>query len=185
MPRFMCVGNKPHPVGNERHTICCGLTSISWRDQTVEGKYCPQQLGKKEYNKSRKTVSLMLRMCRHIFGSGKAIALDSGFVFAKGIIELESKGVYEADMIKKWNYRPKGVPGELIANHFEDKEFHNVVMIEVRIEGNKLFKIFCMKEPNYAMKIMVSWRTLDKLEGTTTRIYFIDISGTNETKQLK
>ena len=25
---FMCIGSKPHPLGNERHTICCGLTSI-------------------------------------------------------------------------------------------------------------------------------------------------------------
>ena len=27
-PVFMCVGCKPHPFGNQRHDICCGLTSI-------------------------------------------------------------------------------------------------------------------------------------------------------------
>ena len=27
-PGFMCVGRKPQPFGNERHTICCALTSI-------------------------------------------------------------------------------------------------------------------------------------------------------------
>ena len=26
--RFMCIGRKTHPLGNERHTIFCGLTSI-------------------------------------------------------------------------------------------------------------------------------------------------------------
>ena len=25
-PSFMCVGHKPYPFVNERHTICCGLT---------------------------------------------------------------------------------------------------------------------------------------------------------------
>ena len=27
-PGFMCVGRKHHPIGNERHTVGCGLTSI-------------------------------------------------------------------------------------------------------------------------------------------------------------
>ena len=47
----MCVGRKPHPFGNLRHTVCCGLTSIIWRAQIVEDKYHPQQLGHKDYNK--------------------------------------------------------------------------------------------------------------------------------------
>ena len=41
-----------------------------------------------------------------------------------------------------------------------------------------------MKEPDYAMKIMVSWMTLDELEGARKRRYFIDISGTKETKKF-
>ena len=47
-PGFMCVGRKPHPFGNERHTICCALASILWRAQIVEGKYSPTELGKKK-----------------------------------------------------------------------------------------------------------------------------------------
>ena len=38
-------------------------------------------------------------------------------------------------------------------------------MIEVRTEDNNLFKIFCMKDPDYVRKIMASWMPLDKLEG--------------------
>ena len=34
-PVFICVGRKPHPFGNESHTICCGLMYILWRDQIV------------------------------------------------------------------------------------------------------------------------------------------------------
>ena len=37
-PGFICVGGKPHPFGNEWHTICCALISILWRAQIVEGK---------------------------------------------------------------------------------------------------------------------------------------------------
>ena len=41
-----------------------------------------------------------------------------------------------------------------------------------------------MKEPDYVMKIMASWMTLGELDGTRTRIYFIDSSGKKETKQF-
>ena len=67
-PRFMFVGCKPHPFGNEIQTIFCGLTSIFGRAHIVEGKYIPQQLYQNEYNELGKTVSLMLRICRPIFG---------------------------------------------------------------------------------------------------------------------
>ena len=49
-PGFMFIGRKPHPFGNESHTICCCLTSIFWRDHIVEVKYRPGPLGQKEYN---------------------------------------------------------------------------------------------------------------------------------------
>ena len=103
-PGFMYVGCKPHPFGNKRYMICCGLMSILWRYQITEGKYRFQQLGQKEYNKLRKALSLMLRMCRHIFVSGKAVVFDSGFCVDKGLTDLKPKGVYAAYLIKKWHY---------------------------------------------------------------------------------
>ena len=36
-PGFMCVGRKPHPFGNERHTINFAFTSILFRALIVEG----------------------------------------------------------------------------------------------------------------------------------------------------
>ena len=45
VPVFMCVGRKPHHFGNERQTICCGLTSILWRYQIAEGKDRPRLPG--------------------------------------------------------------------------------------------------------------------------------------------
>ena len=57
-------------------------------------------------------------MCRPIFGSSNDVALDSGFCVSKVITEFGAKGVYLLDLIKKWCYLPKGVPGGLIDTHF-------------------------------------------------------------------
>ena len=171
-PGFMYVGRKPHPFGNERHTICCGVTSILWRAQIVEGKDRPPQLGPKEGAELGATVGLMLRMCQPIFGTGKAVVLDSGFCVAKGIVALEAKGVFAGALIKKRRYWPKGVPGALIDEHFENMEVGDVDMVMAATEEGKPFKIFCFKEPDYVMKIMASWMTLDELEGANTkRVY--------------
>ena len=74
-------------------------------------------------------VSLMLRMCRHVYGSGKAIFLDSEFFVAKVITELKAKGVYVEALIKKCFYWPKGVHRDLIDTHSEDKAVGGVGMI--------------------------------------------------------
>ena len=126
----------------------------------------------------------MLRICRHIFVSGKAVVLHSELFVAKGIIELKDKGLYAEAIIKRQFYCPKVVPGGIIDTYFEYKEVSYVVMIEARTEDNKLFKIFCMKEPDCVMKIMASWMAIDELEGARTRKYFIDISSTKERKQF-
>ena len=41
VPSFMCIGNKPHNFGNERHTIGFGLTYILSLSQIGEDKYFP------------------------------------------------------------------------------------------------------------------------------------------------
>ncbi|KAL7472268.1 hypothetical protein ACHAXS_012601 [Conticribra weissflogii] len=44
-PGFMCVPQKPHPFGNEYHTICDGNQgrAILWRAEMVEGKDRPKK----------------------------------------------------------------------------------------------------------------------------------------------
>ena len=69
-------------------TLYYYLTSIFWRAHIVEVKYLPQKVGQKEYNELGKVLSLMLRMCKPIFGSGEAVVLDSGFCVTKGITDL-------------------------------------------------------------------------------------------------
>ena len=119
-PGFMCVGLKPYHFGNEQHNLFVDKHIFLWRYHIVEGKALPGPLGQKEYYELRETVSLILRMCRPIFGSGEAVVLDSGFCVAKGITEIEAKGIYMEDLIKKRRYWPKGLPGDLIDAYFED-----------------------------------------------------------------
>ena len=133
-PGFMCVGRKPHPFGNDCHTICCALTSILWRAQIVEGKSRSTQLGKKKWEDLGKTVGLMLRMFEPIFSTGKCVVLDSGFCVPKGITSLLEFGVYNAALIKKRKYWPKRVPGDAIDQYFADKDFTYVDILEAITE---------------------------------------------------
>jgi Transposase IS4 len=99
-PGFMVVGRKPHPFGNERHTICCADSTIMWHAEIVEGKDRPSQLGVKEFNNlGGPTVGLMVRMTKPIHHTGKVVVMDSGFCVAKGIVEMEKKGVYGQALI--------------------------------------------------------------------------------------
>ena len=63
-------------------------------------------------------LSVMLRMCRPIFLSGKVVVLYSELFVSKVITEFESKCVYVAALIKKRCYWTKGVPGDLIDTKF-------------------------------------------------------------------
>ena len=57
-------------------------------------------------------------------------------------------------------------------------------MIESITEDNKSFKIICMKDLEYVIKILAIWTTLNELVGAKTRRDFIDSSGTKERKQF-
>ena len=92
-PGFVCVRRKLHTFGNERHTICCRLTPIVWRKNIVKGKDRPSQLIPKMHLDIRISFGIMLRMCKHIFYTGKSIVMNSGFCVTNGIVTLAVKGV--------------------------------------------------------------------------------------------
>ena len=114
----------------------------------------------------------MLQMCEPIFSTGKCVVLDSGFCVSKGVIALLEFGVYTAALIKKQKYWPKGVPGDAIDEYFANKDVTHVDILEAITEEGpegKAFKIFCFKYPEYVMKIMATWMTLEELGGEDTR----------------
>ena len=106
-PGWMWVPRKPHPKGNEYHSICDCLSGIMYGLEIVEGKDAPKER-KKEFDEKGKTVTLLLRLCKPIFATGKVVILDSGFCVLAAIISLKQFGVFASAMIKKTKILAKG-----------------------------------------------------------------------------
>jgi hypothetical protein len=87
-PGFMSLPRKPHPFGNEYHSIADGNKGrfIMWHICLVEGKFRPKlpnglwafplKFKQKGYNKM---VDLLLDMMEPIHRMGKVVTGDSGF----------------------------------------------------------------------------------------------------------
>lgn len=180
-PGFMYVPRKPHPFGNEYHSVCCGETQVMWQVELVEGKDSPPHMTS-EFGDKGKTVGLLLRMTRPIWYKGFVVVLDSGFCVLKGIVELAKKGVYGAALIKKRRYWPKYIKGDAIIDHFRTKEVGTADAWPGTLD-NTPFHIFCMKEPDYVMSLMSSYGTCEEIaDGATQRDFQVNgilLSGDN------
>ena len=64
-PEWIFIPCKPHPFGNEYHTIADGLTNILFWVEIVQGKDAPNF--PVEFNKKGKIVGLLLRLTRGIW----------------------------------------------------------------------------------------------------------------------
>ena len=160
-PGFMVVPRKPHPFGNEYHTIVDGDKGapIMWRVKLQEGKDRPKKSDgtwafPSEFESHTKTVKLMLEMTKPIHGTGKIVSMDSGFCVSAGILAMHDKGVYGQALIKKrGRYWPKGVPGDDIDLYFATKELGDADCYVQELDGKK-FLIHCHKEDPYVCKVM-------------------------------
>ena len=159
-PGWMFVPCKPHPFGNEYHSVCCGETSIMWGIELVEGKDSPpERPADPNVSTFGKTTALLLRMLAPIFGTAKVVILDSGFCVLKALLKLRDNGVYGSAVIKKRRYWPAGVPGEAIDLHCAFMEVGKTDSVRGETDGVK-YDIFCMKEPVYTMKLMSTYSGL-------------------------
>ena len=127
----MFVPRKPHPSGNEYHSICDGDQGkpIMWRVKLQEEKDWPKDESGRawgypsKYEGYSKTATLMLEMTKPIHNTGKVVTMDSGFCVTAGILALHDHGVYGQAFIKKWGrFWPKHVPRDAIDNYFSTKE---------------------------------------------------------------
>ena len=164
----MCVGHKPHPFGNERHTIACGLLTIMWFSEIVEGRDRPPESRIPEFDDIGKTVGTMLRCKRLIWNCANVVIIYRGFCFTKGLVELRKKGVFGAALIKKCRYWPANIKGDAIDAHFSSKEVGNVDAAK-KVVDRVAYCIFCMKEPYCVMKLMSTYGTLDPTDKRTRR----------------
>eukprot|EP00804_Cyclotella_cryptica_P008982 CCRYP_003105-RA/>CCRYP_003105-RA protein AED:0.31 eAED:0.24 QI:0/0/0/1/0/0/2/0/230 len=127
-PGFMALDCKPHPFGNEYHTIADGDDGkpIVWQIKIQDGKDCPMTPDNKH----------------------------SGFCVSAGILALHDKGVYGQALNKKrWRYWPRGMPADDINIHFESKIVCEFDSYQQKSDGEK-FLIHCHKEDKYVCKIM-------------------------------
>jgi hypothetical protein len=65
-PGWMFVPRKPHPMGNEYHSICCGISGIMYAIELVEGKDRPRELPPKKHHEKGRTAGLLLRLTESI-----------------------------------------------------------------------------------------------------------------------
>lgn len=181
-PGFMCVPRKPWPLGNEYHTIACGTSGVLYQMELVEGRDTPKRAPPKEYSEMGKTVGLLLRLTKPIWGSSRVVVLDSGFCVLKGIVELRKKGVFATALVKKRRYWPKYVKGEAIKQYFSTKDIGTVDAMKGVLDSVKV-ELHCLKEPDYTMTLMSSYGTLEKVGEDKVRIY--DEGNTTVEKNIK
>jgi Transposase IS4 len=173
-PGFMFVPRKPWPFGNEYHTIACGICEILYGLELVEGKDEPKAgRGPKQFDNLGKTVGLLLRLTRSIWGTAKVVVLDSGFCVLQALVELKKRGVYAAALIKKRRYWPKWIPGDDIINYFVNKEVGAVDALPGKL-NNIPFHVFAMKEPDYVMKLMSTYGTNERVGVLKNRSYKVN-----------
>ena len=159
-PGWMYVPRKPHPYGNEYHTIACGESGILYALEIVEGKSRPREKAKEKYSELGTTAGLLLRLCEAIFDTGKIVVLDSGFCVLQALIELKKKGVYASALVKKRRYWPKYVKGDEIKLSMKDDAIGVTKRLPGELDGVK-FDLFCLKEPDYVMTLMSTYGSLN------------------------
>ena len=124
-PGWMNVKRKPHPFGNEYHTIACADTHIIFYIEIVEGKDKPS-MGPDSIveflDQWEATPSLVLRMTKNIWGTQRVVLLDSGFGFLPCLQALKSKGLFGTCVIKKRAYWPAGTEGEVLLEEMAGKD---------------------------------------------------------------
>jgi Transposase IS4 len=179
-PGYMYVPRKPWPFGNEYHSVACGLSRIMWGVELVEGKDAPNNRPKKFEDKGGATVGLLLRLCEPVFYTGICLVLDSGFCVLKGLIELRKVGVFAASVIKKRRYWPKYINGDVIDGHFNDKAVGAFDVLPGTLDGVN-FGVYCMKEPDYVMKLMATYGTNKEIESLSKRTVPNDNTRTTRT----
>jgi rubredoxin len=78
-PGYIFEPSEPWPFGNAYHTIACSICGILYRMELVEGKDEPKEVrGPKEFEQLEKTIGLLLRLTKTIWGTAKVVVLDSG-----------------------------------------------------------------------------------------------------------
>jgi Transposase IS4 len=165
----MYVPRKPWPQGNEYHTACCGASGVLFQLELVEDKDHLTHVPVKFPD-----VGKVLDCC---FGhKGHAVVLDSGFCVLEGIVRFRENGVFAASLIKQRKYWPKNIKGDNYITHFANKKVDDVDCLPGKLIDQD-FYIFCMKEPDYNMLLMLTYGSNKHIKRKTTIRNYKNSSG--------
>lgn len=162
-PGWMYVKRKPHPAGNEYHTIACGKTKVIFKVELVEGKDHPPQI-KVAHEQLGKTPGLLVRMTDTIQATNRVVVLDSGFCTLRGLIELRARGVYASVVIKRKRYWPRHVPGDELEQRASSLNIGEHVCRKgtMAIPGGVAphpFYLVAMRDSKHILKLMATYGT--------------------------
>eukprot|EP00957_Ditylum_brightwellii_P106682 8138603-Ditylum_brightwellii.AAC.1 len=95
-------------------------------------------------------------MSKHMYVTVKLIVVETGFCVLHGIVELKKEGAYAAALIKKCRFCSKYIKKDEVKQHMQSKTVGKVdVLRDILDDVN--FHVFCMREPDYAIKIMSTY----------------------------
>ncbi len=156
-------------MGNEYHSLCCGLSGFMYAIELVEGKDRPRKVPPPKFSHFGKVTGLLLCLTDSIHHSARVVIMDSGFCELFAVVKLASFVVYGSAVIKKLRFWPKYIQIDAIDRRFEGKEIGFVDALPGLLEGQHNFKIFCMKEEDYVIKLMSTCVALRSVEEGKTQ----------------
>ena len=141
----MFVPRKPHPVGNEYHTIVNGpMWGFVRCGNTRREGQTKRKKGKINTTNMERPGACFLNYVSPLFMTGKVVILDSGFCALISVLALKKMGAFSAALIHKRRYRPRYVKGEEIEAHFEDAPVGDRQRLPCKINGAE-FDLICLK----------------------------------------
>lgn len=167
-PGLMCMPDKkPYPFGNGWHSICCAQSGILFQLAIDESTDAPKEEIASENSEDDDdapgdTASLLLRLTKGIWYSGKVLILNSKYSVLKALIELKKKGLYASAPIQQQQYWPKFMNGEVVDEHFVDKDVGYVDAIG-GTKDSQAFHIFGLKLPSFTMKMVSTYGIIDRV----------------------
>ncbi len=152
-PGWVFCPQKPHPFGNEYHSMCFVECAVMLNVEVVKGKDCPWKLGPSKFKDCcGKTVGLFCLCWRSIFSTGRYIIFDSSFCVLKGIVELKKMG-FCGGIEKKLCYWPSLVHEEAINSHFQSKDDGDTDVLSRKLSSLEYF-IWIKKKSDCIIEII-------------------------------
>ncbi len=157
-PAFVHVERKPHPNGNEYHTIADVETKIIYRMEIVEGKSRPAELPVPKHQADfGKMGGLVLRMTESIWHSGRIVAMDSAFCLLETVAKLREQGLFCVTVAKKHGkYWPRHFKGDHVQEFMQGKPIGKIFGYEMEVKEQPL-RVFSVNHNTYAFLAVATY----------------------------